>query len=130
MGVGGYECTLEDELEATLDTLPEVEEGVLELAALDELSPALSVSASAVSSLSCSVNCDSEVGSAGAIFVRVLNDSAASVCNGDVEGTGVNGMNTPGGKAGERMRMYHPREEGRWIVQRTVVVGLCYILKI
>jgi hypothetical protein len=58
------------------------------------------------------------------IFVLELKDIAASVWYGALEGTGVRGMNTPGGNMGERMRMYHPRI-GRWIVQQTVLVGSC-----
>lgn len=84
-------------------------------------------------SSSCRVNCDSEVGSGGgfaaAMFVRVVNDNAASTCNGDVDGTGVNGMKTPGGNPGDRRRMYQPRN-GRCIVHRMVFVELCYILNL
>ena len=38
-----------------------------------------------------------------------LKDRDASTWYGDVNGRGVNGINTPGGKEGARMRMYHPR---------------------
>lgn len=41
--------------------------------------------------------------------VRDLKERDASTWYGDVNGRGVNGMNTPGGKEGARMRMYHPR---------------------
>ena len=59
------------------------------------------------------------------IFVRELNDNAASAWYGAVWGTGINGIKTPGGNPGERIRMYHPRL-GRWIVQQMVLVWLCY----
>ena len=41
--------------------------------------------------------------------VRHANVSAASEWYGDVCGSAVRDMNTPGGNVGERMRMYHPR---------------------
>lgn len=98
VGVGGYECRLV-ELE--------------------------------VISSSCSVNWELELGRStvegdeeGEMFVRELKERAASVWRGDEAGTGVNGMNTPGGNVGERMRMYHPRR-GRCIDHWTVLVGLC-----
>lgn len=94
VGVGGYEWTL-----AVLDVL----------------------------SRSCSVNWDEDSGrSTGGVgmLVRVLNDMAASVCSTEPADTGVSGINTPGGKVGDRSRMYHPRI-GRCIDHSTVLVALC-----
>ena len=94
VGVGGYEWTL-----AVLEVL----------------------------SQSCSVNWDEDSGrSTGGVgmFVRVLNVMAASVCSTELADTGVSGMKTPGGKVGERRRMYHPRI-GRCIDHSTVLVALC-----
>ena len=96
VGVGGYEWTL-----AVLDVL----------------------------SRSCSVNWDEDSGrSTGGVgmFVRVLNVMAASVCSTELADTGVSGMNTPGGKVGDRRRMYHPRI-GRCIDHSTVLVALCCV---
>ncbi len=80
-----------------------------------------------VLSRSCSVNWDEDSGkSTGGVgmLVRVLNVMAASVCSTELADTGVSGMNTPGGKVGERRRMYHPRI-GRCIDHSTVLVALC-----
>lgn len=49
--------------------------------------------------------------------VRQLKTSPAVVWYGDALGTGVRGMQTPGGKEGPLIRMYHPRF-GLWIVQQ------------
>lgn len=58
------------------------------------------------------------------ILVRVLNDIAASVCRTEPEETGVKGIKTPGGKVGERRRMYHPLR-GRCMDHSTRPVALC-----
>lgn len=47
------------------------------------------------------------------MFVLELNVSAASTWWGEVGGTGIIWINTPGGKDGARIRIYHPRERGR-----------------
>ena len=49
------------------------------------------------------------VGGGESELVRDLKDRDASTWYGDVNGRGVNDINTPGGKEGARMRMYHPR---------------------
>jgi len=49
------------------------------------------------------------MGGGGESEVRDLKDREASTWYSDVDGRGVSGMNTPGGKEGARMRMYHPR---------------------
>ncbi len=64
------------------------------------------------------------VGDSAGILVRECMERAASQWWGDAGGTGVNGMNTPGGKRRDRMRIYHPRL-GRCIDQHMVDVGLC-----
>ena len=50
--------------------------------------------------------------------VHDLKHRDASMWYGDVNGRGVSSMNTPGGKEGARVRMYHPRFGGesssRW----------------
>ena len=53
--------------------------------------------------------------------MRHEKDKAASVKFGEERGTGSSGIKTPGGKAGDRMRMYHPCF-GRWIIQQIVDV--------
>lgn len=60
------------------------------------------------------------------IFARQVKYKAASLKSGEERGTGRNGINTPGGKAGERIRMYHPRF-GRCIDQQIVELWLCYV---
>ena len=57
--------------------------------------------------------------------MRHEKDKAASVKFGEERGTGSSGIKTPGEKAGDRMRMYHPCF-GRWIIQQIVDVWLCY----
>ena len=42
-------------------------------------------------------------------LVRQAKESAASVWYGESGGRGNIGINTPGGKEGERIRMYQPR---------------------
>ena len=61
-----------------------------------------------LSSLWC-VNWTGSMGGGGESEVRDLKDREASTWYSDVDGRGVSGMNTPGGKEGARMRMYHPR---------------------
>jgi len=62
-------------------------------------------------------------GDEGYAFVRHEKDKAASAKFGEEGGTGRRGIKTPGGKVGDRMRMYHPFF-GRWIIQQMVDVWL------
>jgi len=65
VGVGGYECTLDVELEALALSCRVIWESLVEgMSRVEET------------------------------FVRVLNDKAASVCKWEVEDTGTKGMNT------------------------------------
>lgn len=57
--------------------------------------------------------------------MRHERDKAASVKFGEERDTGRSGIKSPGGNAGDRMRMYHPCF-GRWMIQQIVDVWLCY----
>lgn len=60
-------------------------------------------------------------GGEGYTFVRHEKDKAASIKFDEERGTGSSGIKAPGGKAGDRMRMYHPCF-GRWMIQQIVDV--------
>jgi len=96
-GVGGYEWMV-TELEPSMWVLSVSSEGDL---ADDEGAPGIEE-----------------------ILVRHENERAASTWYGESRGRGNIGMNIPGGKEGERRRMYQPRL-GRCIVQHMVDDGLC-----